>query len=1140
MLSRQRTLGLLGACALAGLASGARGQDGTGGDLRRPRRLTVGVGDQYLGQLAPDGQTLYFLSNRNTTTELFHQPVEDDRVRRLFDEGADVSWPRVSPDGRSLLYISFRERAGGQLCVRDLPGAGGRRCLEDPEAALQAEWIDRDRIALVSRPSIHGDLSLKEVTVGSPLVASSLPVRNAISPAVSPDGRWLVHVPVQRYTQQVGPGFAAHASPRLEVVQLGPKGTPSRLLLRVPGVSSQPAFSPDGRHMYFVQFMADTNHDGVVDANDHGILFRVPFPQDRDDAPALAAAAFPEQLTQASWNCQYPYPAADRLVFTCSRNENLDVYALPSDGAVPPDWTSDRLAMESWDASSRTEKLFLDRHRLARVTSPLDQSFLLMELAHLHLELDEFAAAGFYARQVGSLPDPTLARLSGPLLVLVEQRQASSDRENGRAVGRFRESARRRLESLRSEPDDPPAVAALRHVVRSEVADSLGDLATARSELSAVPVDETLPAGVLAAYYDRADALYRALDDRESLVAAGRRLAGIEALPDGEQLEYARGAARALLRGLPTAEAESALARARTTVAEGSELAFALDLSIAVLAIRERQPPPAVGDAVVALLRGQARADRRWAVITDAVRRAGEVDADPLVERLAEEHVRAARPGTTERRRAERFYERALVGRAYREAAAGRLAEARADFDAVHRVTGSLETAVASIEIRLRSGEKLPAIAAGYEQQATGKPVDHFVKAYLIARAIPQLEGEKHAKAVAEARAEIQGSWKSLRQSSVAQALFGAILHEDFLGTGSLVSAERANEHFLLALELVRNNPRYRAMILGQLALLHVEVGNFRIALGYLEDREKLPFVENASGLAVRMARARALLHVEQEADAATAADEALEMTDSRRLTGYRVVALDRAALYSLAADRFPAALALYDAEIPLLESAGGPDVGANLVRVRLARAAAALGAGQPQRALDDLDAVDRALRDPAVAATLPRPRTDPRGVLRTYRLIASGLRANADEKLGNLGEASRALVIRRDLFLEEFQQSGLVENLRALTLAEARLAVNAGERKEVQEAGKWIGRALDHADLLAKRAKTGLDGDQLSVFLIAAELGARGHAPVPADLTARLRQAHGKLGERKDAEGRSFQRWFEIYLTLLAPPASK
>src|SRR5580693_5299908 len=189
-------------------------------DLVRPQRLTVGVADDLLGQLGPDGKTLYFVSNRDTTNQVFAQSMVDGRARALFDDGADVTWPRVSPDGRSLLYISFRESASGQLCVRRLPEGEGRKCLGGSSAALQAEWIDHDRIVLVSRQSIEGDLRVLEVTIGSSLSARPLVDRNMTSPAVSPDGRWLVYVPVARTVQTVGPGFAAHAAPTLEAIPL--------------------------------------------------------------------------------------------------------------------------------------------------------------------------------------------------------------------------------------------------------------------------------------------------------------------------------------------------------------------------------------------------------------------------------------------------------------------------------------------------------------------------------------------------------------------------------------------------------------------------------------------------------------------------------------------------------------------------------------------------------------------------------------------------------------------------------------------------------------------------------------------------------------------------------------------------------
>jgi Tol biopolymer transport system component len=163
-----RQLAMAGFALAASLLSGrALGDNTDDDDLIKPRRLTVDVADDLLGQLGPGGDTLYFVSNRDTTNQIFAQSMADGRAHPLFDDGADVTWPRVSPDGLSLLYISFRESASGQLCIRRLPSGDDRRCLHDSSAALQAEWIDSHRIALVSRRSIEGDLRVLEVTTNS-------------------------------------------------------------------------------------------------------------------------------------------------------------------------------------------------------------------------------------------------------------------------------------------------------------------------------------------------------------------------------------------------------------------------------------------------------------------------------------------------------------------------------------------------------------------------------------------------------------------------------------------------------------------------------------------------------------------------------------------------------------------------------------------------------------------------------------------------------------------------------------------------------------------------------------------------------------------------------------------------------------
>jgi hypothetical protein len=327
-------------------------------------------------------------------------------------------------------------------------------------------------------------------------------------------------------------------------------------------------------------------------------------------------------------------------------------------------------------------------------------------------------------------------------------------------------------------------------------------------------------------------------------------------------------------------------------------------------------------------------------------------------------------------------------------------------------------------------------------------------------------------------------------------------------------------------------------MLLGQLGLLHTQVGNYRIALRYLEEREKLPFADNAAGLAVKLSRARALLHAERAEDAATEADEALAMVGaSRPLEQYRLLVLDRAALYNLAADRFQRALDLYDTAMPLLEATTSPATARNRLVARLARAAAALGAGKPGRTLEDLDAVDASLADPTLTSELRWPHALPAQVAGTYRLIAAGLRANASRDLGQLEASARALEAMRATLLERLGQSDRDEDLQQLTLAEARLADNATERNDLPAAARWIGQALDHADSALARTHAPVSSDQLNVLWFAADLGARGQTPMPFNVPRRLRQASEAMAKRNDPAWRTHQRWFEIYLPLIETP---
>jgi hypothetical protein len=156
-------------------------------------------------------------------------------------------------------------------------------------------------------------------------------------------------------------GFA-----NLEAVRLDQPEKIRSLALDLPGLSAQPAFSPDGRFLYVTQFLDDTSRDGAIDGADNGVLFRVPWQGELPDAPERAAAAFPEQLTDGRRSCQYPAPAPGGLVATCARRDGLDVFTLPLEGEVPPAWTARRLWEEVDHASRHEDRL----PRLDSTTNP--------------------------------------------------------------------------------------------------------------------------------------------------------------------------------------------------------------------------------------------------------------------------------------------------------------------------------------------------------------------------------------------------------------------------------------------------------------------------------------------------------------------------------------------------------------------------------------------------------------------------------------------------------------------------------------------------------------------------------------------------------------------------------------------------
>ena len=1123
---RLPTLALLVA-ALVGPASAIADE------LRQPQKLTVAVSDELLGQLAPDGKRLYFVSNRNAVSEIFTQDLSAPASRILFDDGADATWPRVSPDGKRLSYVSYADDATGRVCVRTLDAKLARRCL-DARGALEAEWIDAGELLVLSRPSVGGDLVLSRVRVdGVTLKAQPILARNLNSPSVSPPlagKRWLAYVPLARAASRIGPAFAAQAARALALRPLDDKNAAeSTIQLPLPGGTTQPAFSPDGQWLYFTQFLNDTDQNGVLDGDDHGVIFRVRL--DGGDPVAALRRADPEQLTSAQWNCQYPAPSASRLILTCARGGSLDVYSLPLDGMVPSAWTVARLREERAASRDDWERLMLLHHILRAETDPRVRAIVLCDVLRWHLVLGEYEAALFHARALAATGVPSLAELGALVEPLVAERRALRAFDRGELGFAYLEEARKRVADVQAlAPHDAGAVA-MRHLVLSELFDDLGDKQAALDELDRATIAHDTPFLVVLQKAQRAEALLRQLDRHDALLHELAPLVDHPSLSEREKLTLGGIYARALLRPLSRTAGHAAAERERATLDPQSARAFALQLWPCLDDVGEKTLP--AGRACInAIYDAHPSLPRRRMLVAEVVRRAEDTNADDLEYELARRWVHDVPAGSAERPHAERLFRHVLQDYAYAAYAAHRYAQAADEFATVTQSVTSLEAHIGLIESEIAMGKRdLEQIyATRYQKDA---PVTHFMRAYLDLRALPELDGAAFDRAWQRAFAEVQATEQVLPQKCEVQALHGAILHLKYLRSDDRAFAEEANTHYLLALDLAHDNQRYRAMVLEELALLHAAVGNDRIAIAHFVERGTLPFSDERVELGHQLGLARSLFHVGKEAEAAKVAMAAVTLSNDASLTRFRPLALDRAALYTLAAGDGAAAAKLYDAAVGTSLALSPRN---DVVR-GLARAAAALQAGRPAETLADLDRVTQLLQRPGAEHVLDWPEGNQADVEATYTLLRLGLRGQAERALGRLDDAQRTLGQRHDLLLARAARRSYDDDLLALSTAEAQLADLARARNDQPAAAKLASQSLAHADELAKKTATPLSDAQLSALRFAAELHCIAGVPASAfgfDVRARVRDAYDQLAASSDSARRHQRILFGVYLALL------
>lgn len=202
---------------------------------------------------SPNGRWIALHSHRELSDDVWLRPVDggapDRRITRL-GRGAEVGWPRWSPDGRVVLLDGANAQGRSVAYTIGVDQETGEVTTPLTEVAtpgfagdiMHAEWMpDGRRLAAVARegPGRHALIVWPAAGGAVTLVHRLASEHDFPGMTVSPDGQWL------GFVQRAADGY-------FQIFRVPAAGGTPEQLTTDPSHKTQPAWSPDGRLAFTV------------------------------------------------------------------------------------------------------------------------------------------------------------------------------------------------------------------------------------------------------------------------------------------------------------------------------------------------------------------------------------------------------------------------------------------------------------------------------------------------------------------------------------------------------------------------------------------------------------------------------------------------------------------------------------------------------------------------------------------------------------------------------------------------------------------------------------------------------------------------------------------------------------------------
>ncbi len=297
-----------------------------------PQKIILDTFENYYSTVRKDGRYLIYVSNKTGNLDLWLYDFLTKNNYRITYHSSDDFMPAFSSDGEKVVFISYRSDSRGDIWSIDfndileraeegldedyvkelLKDDGAEQITENHIPESEPVFMPDSKYILFVRDEKRRNIFLKKLKLSS---TSELIIKNGISPASSPDGKYIAFVNV-----------SSNSNLKNHLCLYNLKDKSIKQLIFGNSIEASPVFI-NSYTLLYSSIKFDSNKNQIIDFNDNSSIFLF----NLRNLKEYQITTFQNMDIYPSYTKLY----GGSIIYTSTHKNDLNLWMLPVDGIIP-------------------------------------------------------------------------------------------------------------------------------------------------------------------------------------------------------------------------------------------------------------------------------------------------------------------------------------------------------------------------------------------------------------------------------------------------------------------------------------------------------------------------------------------------------------------------------------------------------------------------------------------------------------------------------------------------------------------------------------------------------------------------------------------------------------------------------------